>query len=320
MVTVRQALVEAFREELERDPTVLLIGEEVGLSGGSNKTSDGLIQRFGYERVLDTPISEIGFTGLAVGASYSGLRPIVDFMTWNFSLQAIDHIINSAAKACYISGSRIHCPIVFRGPSGFNPGHAAQHVQEFLTTYGSVPGLKVVAPYTAREHKALMKAAIRDNNPVVFLENEVLYETDFDEELDNEAMALDKARILRKGHDVTVVGVSLALSMIVDAVSKAKLDAEIVNLVSLNPIDYESILRSVEKTKRLIVVDYSWPNYSMAHEISSVVYSKMYGRLNSKIVCLTGKNTHVGYSANLEKLFYPSAEDLASAMASMCEN
>lgn len=320
MVTVRQALVEAFMEELERDPTVLLMGEEVGLSGGHKKTSDGLIQRFGYERVLDTPISEIGFTGLAVGASYNGLRPIVEFMTWNFSLQAIDHIINSAAKTCYMSASRIHCPIVFRGPSGFNSGYAAQHVQEFLTTYGSVPGLKVVAPYTAREHKALMKAAIRDNNPVVFLENEVLYEREFEEELDDEIMDLGRARVLRKGQDVTVVGVSLALSMIESAASKAKQDVEIVNLVSLNPIDYKSILKSVRKTRRLIVVDYSWPNYSMAHEISSVVYEEMYGKLRSRIVCLTGKNTHVGYSATLEKLFYPSEKDLADAMASTCED
>lgn len=320
MVTVRQALVEAFREELERDPTVLLIGEEVGLSGGHKKTTDGLIKEFGYERVLDTPISEIGFTGLAVGASYCGLRPIVDFMTWNFSLQAIDHIINSAAKVCYMSASRMHCPIVFRGPSGFSPGNAAQHVQEFFTLYGSVPGLKVVAPYTPREHKALMKAAIRDDSPVVFLENEVLYEADFEEELDSELMDLDKARTLREGHDVTVVGVSLALSMIERAVLKVEQDVEIINLVSLNPIDYESILRSVEKTKKLVIVDYSWPNYSMAHEISSVVYEKMYGLLDSKITCLTGKDTHVGYSVTLEKLFYPGEDDLIDAIVKLSEN
>lgn len=320
MVTVREALVEAFNEEFERDPTVLLLGEEVGISGGPKKTSEGLIQKFGYERVLDTPISEIGFTGLAVGASYSGLRPIVDFMTWNFSLQAIDHIVNSAAKTCYMSASRMHCPIVFRGPSGFHPGYAAQHVQEFFTIYGSVPGLKVVAPYTAREHKALMKAAIRDDNPVVFLENEILYETDFDEKLDCETMALDKARTLREGSDVTVIGVSIALSMIENAISRIEQDVEIINLVSLNPIDYVSILKSVQKTKRLIIVDYSWPNYGMAHEISSVVYEKMYGKLNGKIVCLTGKDTHVGYSPTLERLFYPSEEDLINAVAKLSEN
>lgn len=315
MVTVKEALLQAFDEEMCRDDSVFMIGEEIGLSGGAKGTTEGLIHKFGYHRVVDTPISEIGFTGMGVGASYLGLRPIVDFMTWNFSLQAIDHVINSAAKTCYMSASRIHCPIVFRGPSGFNPGYAAQHVQEFFNVYGSVPGLKVVAPYTAREHKALMKAAIRDDNPVVFLENEVLYNESFDEELDEELLPLDKARVMKEGKDASIIGISLSLKTIEDALSKySQYDVEIVNLISLNPIDYETILKSVEKTKRLIVVDHSWPNYSVAHEISAVVYDRMYGRLKSKVVCLTGKDTHVGYSKKLEEAFYPSEEDVIEAI------
>lgn len=316
MVTVREALIQAFDEELERDQNVFIIGEEVGLSGGVRGTTKGLIDKYGYHRVLDTPISEIGFTGMAVGASYAGLRPVVDFMTWNFSLQAIDHIINSAAKTCYMSASKVHCPIVFRGPSGYNPGYAAQHVQEFFNVYGSVPGLKVVAPYTAREHKALMKAAIRDDNPVVVLENEVLYEVDFEEELDDGIMSLEKARILREGNDVSIIGISLSLRTIEKAVKQASADVEIINMISLNPIDYETIVKSVEKTGGLIIVDHSWPNYSVAHEISAVVYERLFGKLRNKIICLTGKDTHVGYSDRLEAAFYPNEEDILEAISS----
>lgn len=314
MVTARQALIEAFTEEMERDSSVFIIGEEVGLTGGPNKTTKNLIDKFGYHRVLDTPISEIGFTGIAVGASYAGLRPVVDFMTWNFSLQAIDHIINSAAKTCYMSASKVHCPIVFRGPSGYNPGYAAQHVQEFFNVYGSVPGLKVVAPYTAREHKGLMKSAIRDDNPVVVLENDILYDLDFDEQLEDELIPLDKARILKEGSKVTVVGVSLSLQTIMNAVKTTQSDVEVINMVSLNPIDYDTIIRSVKKTGNLIIVDHSWPNYSVAHEISAVVYEKMYGELKNKIICLTGKDTHVGYSKPLEYEFYPKEEEVISAI------
>ncbi|ELA42148.1 uncharacterized protein VICG_00791 [Vittaforma corneae ATCC 50505] len=321
MATVREALLQAFDEEMDRDDSVFIIGEEVGLSGGAKGTTKGLIHKFGYHRVVDTPISEIGFTGIGVGASYLGLRPIVDFMTWNFSLQAIDHVINSAAKICYMSASKVHCPIVFRGPSGFNPGYAAEHVQEFFNIYGSVPGLKVVAPYTAREHKALMKAAIRDNNPVVFLENEVLYEQSFDEELDVELFPLDKARIIKEGKDVSIIGVSLSLMTIENALKEYnRCDAEVINLISLNDIDYDTILKSVEKTRNLIIVDHSWPNYSVAHEISAVVYDRMYGRLKTKIICLTGKNTHVGYSKKLEKAFYPSEKDIIEAIKKCVSN
>ncbi|KAM0680063.1 hypothetical protein GINT2_001753 [Glugoides intestinalis] len=316
MVSVKDALIEAFKEEMERDTSVFILGEEVGNSGGARGTTHGLINLYGYHRVLDTPISEIGFTGIAVGASYVGLRPIVDFMTWNFSLQAIDHIVNSAAKTCYMSKSKVHCPIVFRGPSGYNPGYGAQHVQEFFNIYGSIPGLKVVAPYTAAEHKGLMKAAIRDNNPVVVLENEVLYDFDFNEKLNEDLIPLDKARILRKGEKATIIGISLSLHTIEKAVEKSAFDAEIISLISLNPIDYESIIESVKKTGNLLIVDHSWPNYSVAHEISAVVYEKLYGKLKTKIICLTGKDTHVGYSKPLEKAFYPTEEEVVTAISS----
>lgn len=319
MVTPRDALNQAFEEEMYRDPDVFILGEEVGASGGAEKTTLGLLRKFGYERVLDTPISEIGFTGLAVGASYFGLRPIVDFMTWNFSLQAIDHIVNSAAKTCYMSASKIHCPIVFRGPAGFNSGFAAQHVQDFFNWYGSIPGLKVVAPFTANEHKGLMKSAIRDNNPVVFLENQLLYDLEFDENLNEECLPLDKARILKVGSDVTVVGASLALKTIESAVKKSKANIEIINLVSLNPIDYDTILGSIEKTGRAIIVDNSWPNYSISHEISATVHERIQRNLKNKIICLNGKQTHVGYTKSLEDLFYPNEADLLEAIEQLTD-
>lgn len=315
MVYIKEALIEAFDEEMERDPNVFIIGEEVGLSGGVNNTTEGLIYKYGYNRVLDTPISEIGFCGLAVGSSYNGLRPIVDFMTWNFALQAIDHIINSAAKTCYMSKSRIHCPIVFRGPNGFNAGYGAQHVQDFFNVYGSVPGLKVVAPYTPAEHKALMKSAIRDNNPVIFLENEMLYTLDFAKEDSlGELMPLDKARIIKKGSAFSIIGISLSLKLIESVIDETNEDAEIINLISLNPIDYPTIFESVEKTGKLIIVDYSWPNYSVAHEIASQVYEKLNKKLVYPIICLTGKDTHVGYGIDLEKLFYPNKNDIKRAI------
>lgn len=323
ILTVKSALLQALDEEMERDSNVFVLGEEVGLSGGHKHVTDGLIHKYGYHRVLDTPISEIGFTGLAVGASYRGLRPVVEFMCWGFALQAIDHILNSAAKTRYMSGSRLRCPIVFRGPSGFEPGYAAEHVQEFFNVYGSVPGLRVVAPYTAREHKALLKAAIRDDDPVVFLESAVLYDREFDEDVSDQdsLMELGRARVLREGSSVTVVGVSLALQTVENAVQRCSLmkdsrmgDVEIINMISLNPIDYETILRSVEKTRALIVVDFSWPNYSVAHEISAVVYERLYGRLRGKIVCLTGKDTQVGYAKSLEDAFYPLEEDVIEAI------
>lgn len=322
MGTVRDALNQALREEMSANRNVFVIGEEVGRSGGHQGVTRGLLDLFGYNRVLDTPISEIGFTGLAVGASYLGLRPVVEFMSLSFSLQAIDHIINSAAKICYMSGSKLHCPIVFRGPGGYNPGYAAEHVQEFLSTYGAVPGLKVVAPYTAREHKALLKAAIRDENPVVFIESEPLYETEGESGEAEEVMALDKARILRHGKDVTVIGVAQGLRTVERALewyhaNGGASEVELINMISLNEIDYGTILTSARKTGRVVIVDHSWPNYSMAHEVSAVLYGELFGELKRKIVCLTGKATHVGYTKGLEDAFYPSEEEVVEAIRSV---
>lgn len=312
MKTVRQALIEAFEEEMERDERVFIIGEEVGASGGPNGTTAGLQRRFGGHRVVDAPISEIGFTGLAVGASYAGLRPVVDFMTWNFALQAMDHIVNSCAKTSFMSGGRLRCPVVFRGPSGFNPGHAAQHTQEFFSFYGSIPGLCVVAPYTVSDHKQLLKAAIRSPAPVVFLENEVLYDKTGECGGDRE---LGKATVLREGTDLTVVGISLALETVERAAAETVHSVEIINLVSLRPIDFETVLKSVEKTRRLVIVEHSWPHFGVASEISAAAYSA--GGLAKKVVCLTGADTHVGYSERLERLFYPTKERVLAAISSI---
>lgn len=326
MLTVREVLVQAFSEEMERDEKVFIIGEEVGLSGGPNLTTEGLLKRFGPHRVVDTPISEAGFTGLAVGASYAGLRPIVDFMTWNFALQAIDHILNSCAKISFMSAGRIKCPIVFRGPSGFNPGYAAEHTQEFFSYYGAVPGLRVVAPYTALEHKALVKSAIRDNSPVIFLENEVLYDKICSESEnmkilssvgDDLLMDLGKARILSSGTDITVIGISLSLDLVEQSAKESQHSIEVINLISIRPLDTETILKSVKKTKKLIVVDYGWPCFGIASEISAMVYSKMYNELDRKIECLTGADTHVGYAESLERLFYPTKSDLVNLINQM---
>lgn len=259
MVLVREALNQAFIEAMEEDPMVIIIGEEIGASGGPYLTTKGLLDRFGNHRIIDTPISEIGFTGMAVGASFLGLRPVVDFMNWNFSFQSMDHIINSAAKISYMSSSKIKSPIVFRGPSGFNPGDAAQHIQELYNYYGCIPGLKVVAPYTANDHKRLMKSAIKDDNPVVFIENQILYKQNFDEELVDHPQELDKSVILQYGKDITIIGISLSLNLIISVKNKTKYDIEIINLISIRPLDMKCILKSVKKTKRLIIVDYSWP-------------------------------------------------------------
>lgn len=327
MTTVRDAIAAAFAEEMENDERVFIIGEEVGASGGHMQTTAGLLARFGWHRVVDAPISEAGFTGLAVGASFCGLRPVVDFMNWGFSLQAIDHIVNSCAKTSYMSGGRITCPIVFRGPAGYNAGFAAQHTQEFFSWYGSVPGLKVVAPYTVGDHRRLLKSAIRDDGPVVFLENECLYgreEHDLgysgqgagnDSEM--QLQRLDRAVVLRKGSDVTIVGVSFSLSVVEEAATHAESSIEIINLISLRPIDIKTIVESVKKTGRLIVVDFSWPHFGVASEISAMVYARLYGQLKCRIECLTGADTHVGYAKELEEMFYPTADQLVELVNKM---
>ncbi|KAF9763027.1 Pyruvate dehydrogenase E1 component subunit beta, mitochondrial [Nosema granulosis] len=313
---IKEIINKALFEEMERDKNVFVLGEEVGESGGPHGLTKGLLQKFGKFRALDTPISEMGFTGMAVGASYLGLRPIVDFMTWNFALQSIDHIINSCAKTHYMSGGRITCPIVFRGPNGFNSGYAAQHTQDFSTYYGNIPGLKVVAPYTAKDHKGLLKAAIRDPNPVVYLENEMLYEDECEDVPGDYTQDLSKAVVEKTGEDVTIIGASLALREIFlasEELKREEIDVEIINLVSIRPLDIETIFKSIRKTKRVIIVDYSYPLYGMGSEISSQIYDKLYKTLLKPITRLNAKDVPCPYSQRLEALVYPKSKDIVEA-------
>ncbi|KAM0672010.1 subunit beta of pyruvate dehydrogenase [Ordospora colligata] len=317
MITVRDALNQAIEEEMEREERVFVIGEEVGVSGGCHGVTRGLYYKYGCWRVRDTPISEMGFTGLAIGASYLGLRPIVEFMTWNFALQSIDHIINSCAKTLYMSGGMISCPIVFRGPNGFNPGYAAQHTQDFCGYYGAIPGLKVVAPYTARDHKGLMKAAIRDNNPVVFLENETLYDDVYDDITDEYVQELDKAVIEVAGADVTLIGVSISVKICLEAEKLLRtngISAEVINLVSVRPIDKQTIVASAMKTRNVFVVDYAWPSFSIASEISAIIHENCFDSLQAPVQRISGKDIPTPYSENLEKMSFPTHLDVVEAV------
>lgn len=313
MTTVREAIIQVFEDEMARDERVFIIGEEMGEMGGPFGTTRGLIDKFGPHRLIDTPISEIGFTGLAVGASYTGLRPVVSFMCWAFALQAIDHIVNSCAKMSYMSAGRITCPIVFAGPTGKNPGYAAEHAQQFFSLYGAVPGLRVVVPYTTAEYAGLLRAAIRYDGPVVFFESELLYDRDEPGYQNDSAFVLDlgRARILREGSDLTIVGVGAALVCVEEAVGEAAgKSIEVINMVSVRPVDHETIIRSVRKTGRLIVVDDGWPCYGVASEIAARVYQELFGVLKQRVILYTGRDTHVGYSDSLERLFYPTKEKL----------
>ncbi|EEQ81634.1 hypothetical protein NCER_101862 [Vairimorpha ceranae BRL01] len=314
MIEIRDLINQALDEEMGMDHNVYIIGEEVGISGGPHGLTKNLIKKYGDQRVKDTPISEMGFTGLAVGSSYLGLRPVVDFMTWNFALQSIDHIINSCAKTLYMSGGRIQCPIVFRGPNGFNNGYAAQHTQDFAPIYGSIPGLKVVCPYTGKDHKGLLKSAIRDNNPVIFLENEILYKDKYLEVSNNYIQPLDKAVIEKNGVDVTVLGISISLKEIFKADSlleKKNIDIEIINLVSIKPIDYVTIEISVKKTQKLVIVDFAYPTFNIASEIAAHFYEKF---KDIKIMRVLAQDIPTPYALNLEKMSYPTCNDIVNAV------
>lgn len=320
MMTVREALNQAIDEEMERDERVFVLGEEVGVSGGCHGVTRGLYEKYGRWRVLDTPISEAGFTGLAVGASYLGLRPVVDFMTWNFALQSIDHIINSCAKTLYMSGGKISCPVVFRGPNGFNPGYAAQHTQDFCNYYGAVPGLKVVAPYTARDHKGLLKAAIRDGNPVVFLENETLYEDTYEDVERGYLQALECAVVEIPGRDVTLIGISISVKICIDAAEALEglgISCEVINLVSIRPIDKQTVLRSARKTGCVFVVDFSWPSFSVASELSAIIHEGCLGDLSVPVQRLNAKDVPTPYSEGIEKMAFPTHLDIINSVVSI---
>ncbi|MFC3628907.1 pyruvate dehydrogenase complex E1 component subunit beta [Paracoccus angustae] len=317
-MTVREALREAMAEEMERDETVFLMGEEVGEYQGAYKISQGLLDRFGPRRVVDTPISEIGFAGIGTGAALAGLRPIVEFMTFNFAMQAMDHIINSAAKTLYMSGGQMGCPIVFRGPNGAAARVAAQHSQDYAAWYASVPGLKVVMPYSAADAKGLMKQAIRDPNPVIFLENEILYGRSFEvPDLENFTIPFGKARIARTGGDVTIISFGIGMAHALEAADKLAADgieAEVIDLRTLRPIDYATIIESVKKTNRCVTVEEGFPVGSIGNHLSAYIMENAFDYLDAPVINCTGKDVPMPYAANLEKHALITAPEVVEAV------
>ena len=322
MTTVRDALRDAMAEELRRDELVFLMGEEVAEYQGAYKISQGLLEEFGARRVIDTPITEHGFTGLAVGAAFDGLKPIVEFMTWNFAMQAMDQIINSAAKTRYMSGGQMTCPIVFRGPNGAAARVAAQHSQDYAAWYASVPGMKVIAPYSAADAKGLLKAAIRDPNPVCFLENEILYGKSFPvPKLDDYVLPIGKARICRAGSDVTIVSYSITVGQALEAAEKLAADgieAEVIDLRTLRPLDMDTVLESVKKTNRIVTFEQAWPVCSIGSEVCSRVALEVFDYLDAPPTKVSGKDVPMPYAANLEKLALPTVDDLIVAVKAVC--
>ena len=316
--TVRDALRDAMAEEMRRDELVFLMGEEVAQYQGAYKISQGLLDEFGDRRVIDTPITEHGFTGLAVGAAFDGLKPIVEFMTWNFAMQAMDQIINSAAKTRYMSGGQMSCPIVFRGPNGAAARVAAQHSQDYSAWYASVPGLKVIAPYSAADAKGLLKAAIRDGSPVIFLENEILYGKSFPvPKLDDFVLPIGKARICRPGKDVTIVAYSITVGQALEAADKLAeegIDAEVIDLRTLRPLDIDTVIASVKKTNRIVTMEQAWPVCSIGSEICAQVVEKAFDYLDAPPTKVAGKDVPMPYAANLEKLALPTVDDLIAAV------
>jgi len=321
-LTVREALRDAMAEEMRRDERVFLMGEEVAQYQGAYKVSQGLLDEFGDRRVIDTPITESGFAGLGVGAAFGGLRPVVEFMTFNFAMQAIDHIVNSAAKTLYMSGGQVHCPIVFRGPNGAASRVAAQHSQCYASWYAHVPGLKVVSPYSAGCAKGLLKAAIRDPNPVIFLENEILYGESFEVPTDPDfVVEIGKARIMRPGSDVTLVGFS---RMVGEALKAAELlaaegiEAEVIDLRSLRPLDHETIAASVRRTNRLVTIEEGWPLAGIGAEIAARMMEHAFDDLDAPVRRIAGADVPMPYAANLERLALPRAEQIAAAAKDVC--
>jgi pyruvate dehydrogenase E1 component beta subunit len=315
--TVREALRDAMAEEMRRDDTVFLIGEEVAEYQGAYKVSQGLLQEFGPRRVIDTPITEQGFTGLGVGAGFAGLRPIVEFMTFNFAMQAIDQIINSAGKTRYMSGGQMSCPIVFRGPNGIAARVAAQHSQCYASWYAHCPGLKVVAPYTGADHKGLLKAAIRDPNPVVFLEHELVYGESFAVPDDPELIIpIGRARVARSGEQVTITAFSRVVKLAMQAaeeLEKAGISAEVIDLRTLRPFDVGTVVGSVKKTNRLVAVEEGWPFAGIGSELAAIMMEECFDWLDAPMRRVAGKDVPLPYAANLERLAAPQVEDIVAA-------
>ncbi|WP_185803296.1 pyruvate dehydrogenase complex E1 component subunit beta [Pontivivens nitratireducens] len=316
--TVREALRDAMAEEMRRSENVFLMGEEVAEYQGAYKISQGLLDEFGAKRVIDTPITEHGFTGLAVGAAFGGLNPIVEFMTFNFAMQAIDQIINSAAKTLYMSGGQMGCPIVFRGPNGAAARVGAQHSQDYAAWYSSIPGLKVVQPYSAADAKGLLKTAIRDPNPVIFLENEILYGKTFDvPEIDDFTIPFGKAKIWREGTDVTIVswgiGMTYALEA-ADALTEMDISAEVIDLRTLRPIDYATVINSVKKTNRCVTVEEGFPVASMSNHLAAHIMAEAFDYLDAPVLSCTGKDVPMPYAANLEKHALTTTQEVIDAV------
>src|SRR6187399_1272610 len=320
--TIREALRDAMAEEMRRDPDVFIMGEEVAEYQGAYKVTQGLLQEFGDKRVIDTPITEHGFAGLGVGAALAGLKPIVEFMTFNFAMQAIDQILNSAAKTLYMSGGQMQNSIVFRGPNGAAARVAAQHSQDYSAWYSQVPGLKVIAPFSAADYKGLLKAAIRDPNPIIFLENEVLYgHTGEVPKLDDFVVPIGKARVVRAGKDVTIVSWSMGMTYALkaaDELAKEGIEAEVIDLRTLRPMDTATIVASVKKTGRAVTVEEGWQQNGVGAEVASRIMENAFDYLDAPVARVSGKDVPMPYAANLEKLALPSVAEVVQAAKSVC--
>ena len=321
-ITVREALRDAMAEEMRRDDRVFVMGEEVAQYQGAYKVTQGLLDEFGPKRVIDTPITEYGFAGIGAGAAMGGLRPIVEFMTFNFAMQAIEHVINSAAKTNYMSGGQMRCPIVFRGPNGAASRVGAQHSQNFGPWYASVPGLIVIAPYDAADAKGLLKAAIRSEDPVVFLENELIYGRSFElPELDDHVLPIGKARIMREGSDVTIVSYSIGVGMALEAaevLAGEGIEAEVLDLRTLRPLDREAVLTSLAKTNRLVIAEEGWPVCSIASEVMAICMEDGFDHLDAPVLRVCNEDVPLPYAANLEKVAIIDAGRIAAAVRKVC--
>jgi pyruvate dehydrogenase E1 component beta subunit len=321
-MTMREALRDAMAEEMRRDKDVFVMGEEVAEYQGAYKVTQGLLQEFGATRVIDTPITEHGFAGLGVGAAFAGLKPVVEFMTWNFAMQAMDHLINSAAKTHYMSGGQVNCHVVFRGPNGPAARVGAQHSQDYTSWYSHIPGLKVIAPSNAADAKGLLKAAIRDPNPVIFLENEILYgHSSPVPKLDDFVLPIGKARVARAGNDVTIVAWSMGMSYALqaaDALAKDGIDAEVIDMRTLRPMDVESVVASVQKTGRAVTVEEGWRQSGVGAEIAAQIMENAFDYLDAPVMRVTGKDVPMPYAANLEKLALPSLAEVIEAAKAVC--
>ncbi|MDF2965492.1 MAG: pyruvate dehydrogenase subunit beta [Rickettsiaceae bacterium] len=320
-VTVREALRDAMAEEMRKDESVFIMGEEVAEYQGAYKVTQGLLEEFGPKRVIDTPITEHGFAGIAVGAAFNGLKPIVEFMTFNFAMQAIDQIINSAAKTNYMSGGQVRCPIVFRGPNGAAARVAAQHSQNYAAWYAHVPGLKVIAPYSAEDAKGLLKSAIQDPNPVIFLENEIMYGQSFEIPENIDEIPIGKARIVRQGNDVTITAYSIQVKLAIEAaniLADKGIKAEVIDLRTIRPLDEEAIIESVKKTNRLVAIDEGWFFGGVSASIAALVMRDAFDYLDAPVEVVCGKDVPLPYAANLEKLALPTVDDVVEAALKAC--